>query len=219
MPTTIPHAADTTKERLLEVAGQVFAEHGFEHATVREICRRARANVAAVNYHFGGKEELYIEVLAHGAQTTVNAFPPNLGLGPKPTNEQRLYAFIHSLLLRVLKKEQPTSWYTTLCTREMIEPTKALDRVVDQVIRPMSAQLGVIVQDFLPRATAETVNRIAMSIVGQCLFYYHCSPVIERLNGPQRYTDTEIKRLAEHITGFSLAALRGHRTTKERPHR
>jgi TetR/AcrR family transcriptional regulator, regulator of cefoperazone and chloramphenicol sensitivity len=219
MPTATAPGVDTTKERLLEVAGQVFAEHGFEHATVREICRRANANIASVNYHFGGKEELYAEVLAHGAQVTVDAFPPDLGLGPTPTRDERLYAFIHSLLLRVLKKDRPTSWYTTLCTHEMVAPTKALDRVVDQVIRPMAGRLGEIVQDYLPRASAETVNRFAMSIVGQCLFYHHCSPVIDRLNGPQRHTDTDIKRLAEHITAFSLAALRGHRATKERARR
>src|SRR3954451_22724831 len=42
-----------TRQRLLEVAGEVFAEQGFKNATVREICKRAEANVAAINYHFG----------------------------------------------------------------------------------------------------------------------------------------------------------------------
>lgn len=85
---------DTTKQRLLETAGFVFAERGFEHATVREICRRAKANVASVNYHFGGKEELYAEVLAYGAQQAVDAFPPDLGLGATPSAEEQLHAFI-----------------------------------------------------------------------------------------------------------------------------
>ena len=55
--------------RLLESAGQVFAEKGYEKSTIREICERAKANIAAVNYYFRDKEGLYREVFnfAHGA--------------------------------------------------------------------------------------------------------------------------------------------------------
>ena len=61
---TLPFA-DGTRERLLEAAGEVFAQKGFREATIREICARAGANIAAINYHFGGKERLYAEVLRY----------------------------------------------------------------------------------------------------------------------------------------------------------
>jgi len=51
-------ASEQTRARLLDAAREVFSEHSFQGATVREICRRAEANVAAVNYHFGNKEGL-----------------------------------------------------------------------------------------------------------------------------------------------------------------
>lgn len=209
---------DATKERLLEAAGHVFAERGFEHATVRDICRRAKANVASVNYHFRDKAGLYAEVLTYGARQGVEAFPPDLGLQADPSAEEQLHAFIYSFLRRFLDSSRRSHWYSTLCAHEMIAPTGALDRVVHQVIRPLAERLEAIVQSLMPRAPAETVGRCAMSIVGQCLFYYHGRPVIERLNGPQRYADADIKRLAGHITRFSLAAIRSlrHTPTKER---
>jgi AcrR family transcriptional regulator len=55
--------ASGTEKRLLEATGAIFAEHGYRSATVRQICEKARANIAAVNYHFGDKEGLYRAVL------------------------------------------------------------------------------------------------------------------------------------------------------------
>src|SRR5215471_9832943 len=63
----------TTRRRLVEVAGEVFGEQGFDRATGKEICRRAGVNAAAVNYHFDGIEGLYIAVVreAHGRLLTL----------------------------------------------------------------------------------------------------------------------------------------------------
>ncbi len=55
-----------TRQRLLTAAERLFADRGFKKVTVREICLAARANVAAVNYHFGDKLGLYREVLQVG---------------------------------------------------------------------------------------------------------------------------------------------------------
>lgn len=205
-----------TKQRLLEAAGAVFARHGYTHATVREICRRAKANVAAVNYHFRGKAGLYAEVLTYGAHQAVQTYPPDLGLGPQPSAEEQLHAFIYSFLCRFLDQDQRTAWYSTLCAREMVEPTAALDRVVQQVIRPLAERLEAIVRLLLgPRAPADAIRRCARSIVGQCLFYHHSRPVLERLYGVQRYRPADIRRLAEHITQFSLAALNARPRSEE----
>ncbi len=61
-----------TRSRLLEAAGLVFSDKGFEHATAREICDLARVNSAAVNYYFGGKRPLYVEVLREAHRRLVN---------------------------------------------------------------------------------------------------------------------------------------------------
>src|SRR5262245_1943802 len=80
-----------TRERLLKTAARLFAERGFKRVTVRDICRAARANVAAVNYHFGDKEGLYREVfrLAIDAiQSTTEAIK-RAAAGQEPTEQLR----------------------------------------------------------------------------------------------------------------------------------
>ena len=74
--------SEETRRQLLEAAGAVFAEVGFRDATVREICKRAGANVAAVNYHFGDKETLYLEVLRYTHARALEKYPPLLDLPP-----------------------------------------------------------------------------------------------------------------------------------------
>jgi TetR/AcrR family transcriptional regulator, regulator of cefoperazone and chloramphenicol sensitivity len=96
-----------TRQRLLEAAGEVFAERGFRAATVRDICQRARANVAAVNYHFGDKEHLYTAVLKYAFSCALQKYPPLLGLDDTASPEQRLRVFIRSFMLRLLAETVP----------------------------------------------------------------------------------------------------------------
>jgi TetR/AcrR family transcriptional regulator, regulator of cefoperazone and chloramphenicol sensitivity len=198
-----------TRQRLLEAAGEVFAERGFRAATVREICHRAKANLAAINYHFGDKERLYTAVLQYTLRyARQKYFHPTLGLGAEATAEERLRAFIHSFLLRLLDEGLP-AWHGKLMVREMAEPTQALDVLVEEVIRPDAELLMSIVHELLGRDTdSRRVLRCAESIVGQCLFYEHCRPVIMRLDPDQTFTPQALEQLADHITRFSLAALK-----------
>src|SRR5471032_3118729 len=90
-------SSDETRRQLLEAAGAVFAEAGFRDATVREICRRAGANVSAISYHFGDKEKLYAEVLRHSQSTALEKYPPLLGVSADAPPEKKLRAFVHSI--------------------------------------------------------------------------------------------------------------------------
>jgi len=198
-----------TRRQLLEAAGDVFAEFGFRNATVREICRRAGANVAAVNYHFGDKETLYTEVLRYAHGKALAKYPTLLDVTEAAAPEEKLRAFVNSFLLRIFDTG-PTAWHGKLMSREMIEPTAALDSLVEERMRPMAGQLWQIVAAILdcPRDD-ERVRLCAFSVVSQCVFYHHCRPVIGRLFPQQAPLDqADIARLAEHITHFSLAAMK-----------
>ena len=52
----------STKERILGAAEELFAQHGFAGTSLRQVTSRADVNIAAVNYHFGSKENLITEV-------------------------------------------------------------------------------------------------------------------------------------------------------------
>ena len=200
---------DETRRQLLEAAGEVFAEFGFRNATVREICRRASANVAAINYHFGDKETLYVEVLRYAQGKALAKYPPLLDVAAGAPAEEKLRAFIKSFLLRVFDKG-PTSWHGRIMSREMIEPTAALDSIVEERIRPMAGMLWQIVADILDcPLNDDRVQLCAISVVSQCVFYHHCRPVISRLLLKQQSLDkADIDKLADHIARFSLAAMK-----------
>ena len=106
-----------TVQRLLEAAGQVFAERGFAAATVRDICERAGANVAAINYHFRDKLGLYQAVFRHAVTcggSVVDA-PDTSG-----TPAERLHAWTSSFLSDLVAKDN-AGWPSRLMARELAE--------------------------------------------------------------------------------------------------
>lgn len=200
-----PRSADT-RRRLLEAAGEVFAEHGFRVATVQEICRRADANIAAVNYHFTDKEQLYRAVIRY-AEEEGGGEEPRV-LPPGTPAEERLHAHVEWFLYHLLDEGRP-AWHGRIIAREMIEPTPALDELVEGHMRETLGRLSAIVRDLLgPDATDDQVRSSCFSIKGQCLFYHNCAPVIARLYRGATFGRAEVPALAEHITRFSLAGLR-----------
>ncbi|HTF89815.1 MAG TPA: CerR family C-terminal domain-containing protein [Planctomycetota bacterium] len=196
-----------TRLRLLEAAGPVFARRGFRDATVREICKDAGVNVAAINYHFGDKLELYSQTLGRCMREALQRYPPDLGVSAEASPQERMFAFVHSFLLRILGDGNP-DWQGQLLAREMMEPTVALDRLVEELIRPLFKQLCAIVGELLGlRAQPALVILCARSVVSQCVFYHHSRPVLQRLSPKENMGSEQILRLAQHISAFSIAAL------------
>jgi AcrR family transcriptional regulator len=207
--------SEATRTRLLEAAGEVFAEHGFKAVTVREICTKAGANVAAVNYHFGGKEGLYNAVLRHAHRCCAagHAEQAVAAAEGKPA-EQRLGVFIRGFLTNIFAEGQG-AWQGKLMTREMAEPTNALVELVRDEIKPRASVLEGLCKELLGRgATREQVEFCARSVIGQMIFYHHARPVIERIYPDFDYSPACIAKVAEHVTRYSLAAIRHYRDGK-----
>lgn len=197
----------TTRERVLRAAGEVFAELGFRDTTVREICQRANVNVAAVNYHFRSKESLYGEVLAFAFQESNDRYPLTVAADPLAEADARLCDFIRTFFRRLMD-DSPDSWQGRLIAREIMDPTSALDQVVDLWIRPRFDLLYDIIGKLsaLPCDRSE-LQRCVLSIIGQCLVYRHSRSVIDRLC-PEVIADRcAIEQTAAHVAQFCLAGL------------
>ena len=198
--------ADDTKKRVLEAAGRVFSEKGFEAATVRDICDLAQANIASVKYYFGDKQSLYLAACIE-AQCAREGAVPMPEWEPGVAAPVRLQGFIRTFLRRLFEEERP-AWHRQLMLREMASPTDACAHVVEDYIRPMATILQGILLEMLPPDTPEAVGfQVGFSVVGQCLFYHVHQPIAERLMGTENYRQLTIDQLADHITHFSLAAL------------
>lgn len=196
-----------TQQRILDAAGTIFARNGFEKSTIREICARAEANVAAVNYHFGDKEKLYKATILHAHQF-VAAQVPMPQWAPDTPPEKKLRDFIHTMMQRMLGiRELP--WQSQLMLREFMEPTGACRDLVDDYIRPHFDILLGILEELLPAdVSAHRRLQIGFSIVAQAAFYKMHAPVIRLLVSEEDLQkDFTPELLTDHITNFTLAAL------------
>jgi TetR/AcrR family transcriptional regulator, regulator of cefoperazone and chloramphenicol sensitivity len=195
-----------TRERLIEAAGQLFADAGFSDVTVRQICQAAGANVAAVNYHFGDKLGLYREVLEHVIrrmqEATRRARPAEGG-----SAEARLRSYVRSFVSHVLA-EGRESWLRRLIHREVSNPTPALDAIVERAIKPRLRELAGLVADFsgLP-PDDPCVWRSVACIHALCVMALP-HPVRDRIHSHVMPKPGGIDEIADHVSDFSIAGVR-----------
>lgn len=200
-----------TREKLIEAAGQIFAERGYQAATIREICKKAGANVAAVNYTFGDKLGLYTEVLRHSMRAAQSA-ALSAALDDELTPEETIRTVIRVRLMSLCKEERP-SWHFRLVMHEFTHPTPAMSRVVDEGMRPIYERVKKAVGKLIGLPPEHETTRLTVnSIVGQVLFYTFSQPVLCRLQPELKLTPDQLERIADHIAEFSLAYLKkaGH---------
>jgi TetR/AcrR family transcriptional regulator, regulator of cefoperazone and chloramphenicol sensitivity len=196
---------DPTQKRLLEAAGLEFAANGYESARIRKICERAGANVSAVNYHFGDKSELYVAAVLHAHKC--GADPDDDDGSSLAPPEEQLRCFIYHFLVRVLAVDAPDDWRRQLMLREMLNPTKAFEALLAELIRPRFLRLQGILRALCPGVDDRKLNALSFSVIGQCFHYRVAGSFIEGLIGKDAREALDRDYLTDHITSFCLAAL------------
>jgi AcrR family transcriptional regulator len=207
---------EARKERIMAAAGEVFGKEGFAAGSVREICRRARANVASIRYYFGSKEGLYREVLfAAHQQVLQEARRP--ALESAKSAEEALRSFIAFCLRFVLLKHRTHTVLGALMMHEMRQPTAALSELVKRVMRPVFEELVRILW-VLDGGKSERreIEQRAHLVVGMCVHYENSREVIKRLGYPVPNSEEEIARLAHSIAELALHGVNGSRVDRKK---
>lgn len=197
---------DDTRQKLINCAGEVFSAKGFETTTVREVCQAAGVNIAAIHYHFGDKERLYLECVKHAhCQHGMIEFD-----WPNGTSSQdRLTMMVTHMLTMMLATDQP-AWQIELMMRELARPTAACRVLVEEFISPVFTQLLAIVSELLPAETPLLARQqTAFSVVAQCLLYRYHRPIGQLLIGQEQFQRLlNVDTVARQIVAFSLGGIR-----------
>jgi AcrR family transcriptional regulator len=193
-----------TRQRLLDAAARLFADRGYADTTVQQIVAGARANIAAVNYHFGSKEQLYVETLRYCRRRARGAVPLDPALPPRAVIDQFVASFMAQLA-----SHDAAGLYSRLMMREMAEPTRALDELVRSDMRPAFEALVQAIEAYaggtLTRARAELC---ALSVSAECLFYHQNQAVVLRMLQRPKFTPAFVDTLREHVLETVYAIIR-----------
>ena len=202
-----------TRERLIAAGSALFAERGIHGTTARDIATRAGVNLAAANYHFGSKKELYLAVL-RAQFAEIRALLQRRGAVKPPAELNRLTRREVEALLRARAQAMldlligpPPGLHGMLMQREMADPSEALPVIVTEFIQPMVEETAEIVAHLAPRLDRDTVADCVRSFMGQAIFYRYAMPAMLQMMKRTTYPRGLARELAAHITEFTLGGI------------
>jgi AcrR family transcriptional regulator len=194
-----------TRLRLLASACEEFSNKGYRDAKVADICKRAGANMASVNYYFGDKASLYVETWKHVYHLFEGKVQDALSEG---SPEEKLRQYIE-MIIKDYTSEGATGNFSRLYLMELVNPTGLIQDFWDEMLDPRRQKLHDIIRSMMGDEPDDTaVVLCELSIVNQCrvlstfkradLEYFFGRPIDKDI----------IRRLVDHITDFSLAGIK-----------
>jgi len=200
-----------TKLDLLLAAGELFAENGLNGTGVRAIAEKADANIAAINYHFGSKENLYLEALRyvllnHESARTDGFLEKAEPLASSDDFPRLLYEIVKVKFNSYFSRDKPL-WHARLIMRTFLEPSHALLEVVKQHLEPDQEALMEIIRRAQPRLTEEDIQFFAYSLIGQIAFYMFARAPLLMVLGKDHYDDAFLDAAAKHVARTIVVAL------------
>lgn len=198
----------STREHLLEAAGQVFAEKGFEGSTAKEISERAGVNTAAVNYYFGGIEALYDAVLEEARSRVFSDQAIANAIAGKTDPKAKLEA-VFGLVVQTLLGPVSSSWVLRVLGRDLVTPTAASDAAKEKLILPRALILRRFVAEFIDLPEDHpAVARACISVMAPfCMLILSDRRRIKRALPSVGLGADDAPEMARHLVQFAIAGL------------
>lgn len=198
-----------TRECLLECAAKAFAEKGYNATKTQDICKEAKANVAAVNYHFGGKEELYREVWDYAVKHAMEDYS-----AVTSQNEDRewLYNYLRVCVLAIFDTG-PSGLLRRLVANEMNDPSPYAEEMLSEHLSPRIHDLDLHLRRMLgPNVTDFQVECCILAIHSQFATLTINKSTRRKLFTKQTPTEEEATHFTREICAFVMGGIRAMRT-------
>jgi len=201
---TMTRPAEYTRHNIMKAAVALFAERGYDGTSVRAIVSKARVNQAAINYHFKGKEGLYLEVLKvafEGYLRLDNFDPERLKDMPR---EEALRSFLRQQLQPLLASKE-MNHYIQIFAWENVRPSKALSSFVKTSAMPFLDSATDLVRRFLPPGTSDQdAMCAAISLMGQCSIFVRNREQFAQPPFDLKVDEAFVERLADFLSALTL---------------
>jgi len=210
---TSEHSDRGVQDRLLDAAEELFSEHGFDGTSIRDLAAAAGCNIASVNYYFGGKENLYVEVwrrqLLHIRDMRVASVDKAMSEGGgKPGLEALLRSFAYAFIGPLVEKEGGER-LMRLMAREMLDPHLPPGMFGDDVIRPTMTAMQQGLAKACPGLPESKVPLIVFSLVGQLIHTIKIKAIVRWIDD-ESAAMFEPDNVIDHIVAFTAAGIRAY---------
>ena len=202
----------TVQNRLIEAGEELFCRRGFNETSVRDIAAAAGCNVASVNYYFGGKDNLYLEIwrrrLAVIRDTRLAGIEKVMSAGGQPQLEDLLKSYANSFLEPLVDGGLHCR-FVNLMAREMIDPHLPVDMFLTDMIVPVMTALREALLKICPWLNEANAHMAILSIVGQ-LTQTVCFKELFEKSTHSELPRPDIESMVDHIVKFSAAGIRAY---------
>ena len=208
---------ENTRERILDAAEILFARKGYRAVSIRQIIRAAHCNLAAVNYHFGQKKNLYLEVFRSRwiprARRVQAAFRKSLDNNAPHTLDDVVRALTDAFIQGPMSEEERQRHHQ-LMAREQARPSEALELIVNEVMRPFFVEVAGLLHPFMPDDMPDDALYLyLLSMFSQILYFSFARAAVTRMTGGN-YDPSFKAHLSDHIVTFCLRGFGSAREAK-----
>lgn len=207
-PIDIKPSEQSTRTRLLEVACELFSSHGLKGTTVAELCKKANANIASVNYHFGSKEELYFAAWRHAFLYAQELYPIDGNLPPEAPVQERLRATIYAMLHRVMDTGK-LGFAGQMLLRELGNQNEISMELRHTVIEPIKNHTTALIKELVGDGVPQRqVNLCHYSFINQCISIGFRGGRLPMEFSKEPITDEMVELFTNHILAFTLGGIK-----------